>query len=616
MKRNSFSINNKENKELYGGEEIDFLIDTYSNLKESSNNSDKSSDNNMVYIPRNINVNTNHDNKNEQMVYKRMNRKEQYIKSLEQKIKQQENQIAKLIDYKNLCESTIKQLNPLISLPLKGSDISDNDKSKDSDIHSNYINESYIINNNKKKGRPKKLNLSFNENYMYPNISKKNKFFKNRAKSVIGVPSVTSFENLENDKYEKLYSKYIKVLTDFKNLSNNSVSNNEYTRLKTQLNELKNKNNNLLRQIENEKNKSNDEFQENETIKNLKEQAKTFREELVLSQAMVNSLRAEIEQYNKNNPNKYNKDKMNQNFGGIDSYVSYNYNNHRKVNQKLKEENDSLKCSLKNNSLLLKKVLEENNRLRDNEQIQNSKIDNNLKDKLTKYEDKFDYFNDYINNIKNQINILFNDLKSIIYNLETSNMANIFSHNFINRLCNLRKDFQKLKKIDRFNLDSSDDEECLKQYMNLVKLLLNGLEEMKKNLNLKNNNNNKHLSRNTNCINNNLKLMDNINKYLKDILVIIKNKINENGVKQLIADALNIVEELSNLYKNRKNTDFNDVNEQINEKEKELEYIKRLLLNQKPNDKNSQLTYSMNSSSPRIPMNIKKNNSGYYFEYQ
>ena len=152
--------------------------------------------------------------------------------------------------------------------------------------------------------------------------------------------------------------------------------------------------------------------------------------------------------------------------------------------------------------------------------------------------------------------------------------------------------------------------------MNLVKLLLNGLEEMKlqKSNNLINDLNNYYIKRNDNIYHDNL--IDNTQKHLKEILEILKNNINENGTKQLISDALNIIDELSNLYKIRnKNGEkgFNNVNGQIMEKEKELEYIKKLLLNQNTSNKNKQLTYTMNYFSPRLE---SKNKNGYYFMYE
>ena len=192
-------------------------------------------------------------------------------------------------------------------------------------------------------------------------------------------------------------------------------------------------------------------------------------------------------------------------------------------------------------------------------------------------------------------------------------MTKKFSKNYINKLLKLKNEILKLKSIDRFNLDSNDDEECLKQYKNLVQLLLNGLEEIKLNNNNNNFNNNNTNTKYINRIDSNYNnLIDNTRKYLKEILEILKNNSNENGVKQLLEDALNIVDELSNLYKLRNKNEFNNINEKIMEKEKELEYIKKLLLNQNKIVKNKQLTYSMNYYSPRIE---SRNKNGYYFVY-
>ena len=178
----------------------------------------------------------------------------------------------------------------------------------------------------------------------------------------------------------------------------------------------------MLKQLKSAKTQQNNNNEEKEMIKNLKEQVKTFREQLVLSQAMVNSLRSEIEQYKKsgndsdnyNNDVKYNNIQSNNlrnNLPNINDYIN---------NNSLKDENENLKTSLKNNNILLSKVLEENNRLREkhygNENInikdnQNNQYEIiNLKNTLNQYENKLDYFNDYINNVKNKIEKLLNDM--------------------------------------------------------------------------------------------------------------------------------------------------------------------------------------------------------------
>ena len=606
MKRDSFTLNENEDtdkqEDLYG-EDSDYFIDTISYLKESINNTDKSSEriNNQHNLP--FNKNGNKKINVEKMIYKNMNSKDKYIKSLEQKIYQQEETISKLIDYKNLCEEIIKEMNPSISFPLQ----------KDNNFNINSYNDKNFVNSkNKNKNNSKKLNLSFNQNYI--NNSKKNIKVNslsklNRANSE---REQNNISGSETDKYDKLYLKYIKIINDFKNLSNNSVSTNEYTRLKTQFNELKNKNNNLIKQIQNSKKSLNNE--ENEIIKNLKEQVETFREELVLSQAMVNSLRTELEQYNKNNPNfdlNYNDIENNENKNNM-------HNKNYKDNNALKEENENLKLSLKNNNILLSKILEENNRLKENN-YENKNINDNLdnqneimsenifylKNNLNQYENKFDYFNDYINNIKNRIDMIFNDIKNLINNFECPDKNKIVSEDFLNKLKDLKNDIQKIKNIDRFNLDSEDDEECLKIYMKLVKLLLNELE------------NKKTIIFNNDYQNNTYNTYDKTKKHLIEILEILKNVINENGLKQLISDALNIINDLRNLYKIRNNNSLNgnnDINEKILELEKELEYIKKLILNHKKAFKNKKKTYIMNYNSPNLIAN--KNRNGYYFQYE
>ena len=599
MKRNPFPL--KENEDidessyLYG-EDSNFFIDTISYLKESLNNTDKSSEliNNMN-SQNNLPFNKNGNKKInlEKMIYKNMNSKDKYIKSLEQKIYQQEETISKLIDYKNLCEDIIKDMNPSISFPLQ--------KEINYNIN-NYNDKSFINRKNKNKKNIKKLNLSFNQNYFNDTkkINKLNSLSKlNRANSE---REQNNLSGSETDKYDKLYLKYIKIINDFKNLSNNSVSTNEYTRLKTQFNELKNKNNNLIKQIQNSKKTLN--IKENVIIKNLKEQLNTFREELVLSQAMVNSLRTELEHYNKNNQN------IDLNYCDNENRKTI-YNNYTD-NNLLKEENENLKLSLKNNNILLSKILEENNKLKENKSI-NDNLDNQneimnenifyLKNKLNQYENKFDYFNDYINSIKKKIDMIFNDINNNINNLESPEGNKKFSEDFLNKLNGIKNNIKNIKNIDRFNLDSEDDEECLKLYMKLVKLLLKELE------------NSKTFKINNDGYQKNIFYIT--KNHLLEILEILKNVINENGIKQLISDTLDIIDNLGNLYKIKNNNSLNgnnNINKEILELEKELEYIKTLLLNHKKIGKNKNKTYFMNYNSPNLIANKIRN--GYYFQYE
>ena len=647
MLNNSSHNSQNEKEESNEEEEVDYYINTISNSKESLNNSETSEKTDDI---ENMSV------KNQNNNYS----KDKYIKSLEQKIKEQKKQIAKLISFKNKYEEKIKQINPLTSF-------SNKEKNK-----YNNLNNDINFNNRSNSNRH---NMSFNPSKIKVLKKERIPLRLNKANSELDIMRYIS--SSDEDKYDKLYSKYLKIINDYKNLSNNSVSTNEYSRLKSQYNDLKNKNNNLLKEIQNERIKR-DGIGESKIIKDLKEQVETFRKELVLSQALVNSLRAELDQMNKirendkeigpdyikdmNNINDNVNDNTNDNIKYVDTddnrKINFKYNNDQNDsgdeilynnNDILKKENEDLKLSLKNKNLLLSKVLEENNRLKEknlNNQNRNNinnmnKMNdfedeiNDLKNKLNQYEDKFDYFNDYINNIKLQIKNIFNDLLSIIYKYDSPYINKKYADEFKNKLKDLRNKIENIKGIDRFNLDSTDDEKCLQTYMNLVKILLNELENKQKINNIANNNIIK--MRNDNQNNRN----DLTIRQLTELIEVIKKIINDNGTKQLISDAVNIINNLSNLYKFRNSNDpvENGKNDKkIRELENELEYIKKLLINQKNNNKNNNLTYEMNYNNSndigsKLDNELEKNRdnnydtienklengkfkeNGYYFDY-
>ena len=647
MLNNSSHNSQNEKEESNEEEEVDYYINTISNSKESLNNSETSEKTDDI---ENMSV------KNQKNNYS----KDKYIKSLEQKIKEQKKQIAKLIAFKNKYEEKIKHINPLTSF-------SNKEKNK-----YNNLNNDISFNNRSNSNRH---NMSFNPSKIKVLKKERIPLRLNKANSELDIMRYIS--SSDEDKYDKLYSKYLKIINDYKNLSNNSVSTNEYSRLKSQYNDLKNKNNNLLKEIQYERIKR-DGIGESKIIKDLKEQVETFRKELVLSQALVNSLRAELGQMNKirendkeigpdyiNNMNNINdnvNDNTNDNIKYVDTddnrKINFKYNNDQNDsgdeilynnNDILKKENEDLKLSLKNKNLLLSKVLEENNRLKEknlNNQNRNNinnmnKMNdfedeiNDLKNKLNQYEDKFDYFNDYINNIKLQIKNIFNDLLSIIYKYDSPYINKKYADEFKNKLKDLRNKIENIKGIDRFNLDSTDDEKCLQTYMNLVKILLNELENKQKINNIANNNIIK--MRNDNQNNKN----DLTIRQLTELIEVIKKIINDNGTKQLISDAVNIINNLSNLYKLRYSNDpvENGKNDKkIRELENELEYIKKLLINQKNNNKNNNLTYEMNYNNSndigsKLDNELEKNRdnnydtienklengkfkeNGYYFDY-
>ena len=598
--------NESDNKESYG-EDVDYFIDTISNLKETFNESEDSSEtsenvNDMELMPVNNKKNSKIND----------NSKDQYIKSLEKKLKKQNAQISKLMSNRN------NQMKPLNSLP--------NENKKKINILNNDINYNNITNSSKQ-------NLSFNPNHIgnLKNL-KKDSTVKRHSKANSEIDIIKYLSTCDDDKYDQLYSKYLKLVNDYKNLSNNSVSTNEYSKLKAQYNNLKNKNNTLLRDIKKERNKKN-ENKESAKIKELKEQVDTFRKELVLSQAMVNSLRAELDQLNKYRINKDNDndydgtDGDNNNIKHSGNRKNLNSNDMEDDISNLKKENEDLKDSLRNNNLLLSKVLEENNRLRDgkfdNQNLNNPNDNkdnrdneiNDLQNNINQYKEKFNYFNEYINNIKNKIQNIFNDLSSTINRLDEPYKNKKYSDAFYNKLKEIKNEMQTIKGIDKYKLDSKDDEKCLQLYMNLVKSLVNELDNQQ-NINDNINKNIDNLIRDKNQILNQNNSSDKTKNQLIDFIETLKKLFNDNGTKQLISDALNIINNLSNLYKLKNNNDSisnNNINQEIIDQENELEYIKKLLLNQR-NNSSTNLTYEMHYNGQKVE-NGNMNKNEYYFQY-
>ena len=473
-------------------------------------------------------------------IYTERNSKDNIINDLQKKINLQQEQISKLLEYKSLYENKIKE----------------NDSS--TEFHLKLEKDEKSLNDLLIGKKPKYKN-------------NRNKTARiNKTKSDMNIHKSTYSQN---DKYNLLYHKYIKLLQDYKELSNNSTyTTTEYTKMKTQYNEIKEQNSLLLKQINKKEN-------ENEKIKELTQQVQTFREELVLSQALVNSLKAELENMSKN---------------------KNNFNTNESV-----FDNEKIKMTLKKNNMLLSNILQENNELRkkannystnNNNDFLNNDLLINLQNNLSAYENKFDYFNDYINNIKNKISIIFNDLKNIVNENEKNE----------NFLKDLKIEINNLNSIDRYNLDSIDDEKCLESYMNLVKFLLN---------NFKNSNDKKIINKQDNIFNktkNQIIDLQNIIKLKEDI-----QKSNKGGLKRLISDALNIIINLSNLYKiqNTKSENRNNINEKIIKMENEFDYIKKIISNYKTKNIGKKLTYTLSYNSQRFNT-INRDSNNIYFKYK
>ena len=201
-----------------------------------------------------------------------------------------------------------------------------------------------------------------------------------------------------------------------------------------------------IEELKNNKDNSNCKIQyilggeeEKEVIKNLKKQVEVFRKDLVLSQAMVNSLKSEIEQSNKDKNNtainiNYCSTNSNSKANNVlDKYLfTFNENTRQSLpiasrshfaqtinnNESININNpQSLVNSLKNKDNLLAKVLEENNELRKRLKNFDSILPeyNVMSDKkeemklktFKKFEENFKYFNEYIKRMKVNIQKIY-----------------------------------------------------------------------------------------------------------------------------------------------------------------------------------------------------------------
>ena len=462
-------INNLPQQQNLYEEEINYNIDSAKN-KESQSSSNKKKpvsapvDLNNYYNNYNEDIfdnNNNNDDKNDQ---------QNYIKKLEAKIRDQSKIINNLLEYKNLCEKRIKQLNPNENLPLT------------------------------KKS-------------LYPQNEKNN--------------TSSNFYRKEKN-FDDLYSKCLKLSNDIKYLNNNNISQAEVNKIKKKYNDLKKEYRNLYGKIKQQNDiiqeqkdeieslktensnisKLKDENEENneEIIQNLKTQVETFRKNLVLSQAMVNSLKSEIEQMSteKNvetgvgSGNK-NRDNKNYSNGQIRNTNNNEYENNNNDFNNRSNRNNNNDSNYKDK--LLANLLEENNKLRnqvkniENNNANNSNLindnnqNNNNNNNQSLFENKFMFFNDYITRIKKNLQAIFYDILPNIFN-KYLNGNQLISEKFKKEILNLKNIYNTINAIEPFNLDVTDDEKLLMVYNQLFKLIN---EEFEKILNLKDLNNNNEL---------------------------------------------------------------------------------------------------------------------------
>jgi hypothetical protein len=296
---------------------------------------------------------------------------------------------------------------------------------------------------------------------------------------------------------------------------------------------------------------------------------------------MVNNLKSEIEILNRNKPNRslFNIRNIN-----IEDELNINKNE----NLDLFNENNYLKKSLSEKNKLISNLLEENYKLNHilnsiginsndiskiNQNIsqkteKNISIIKEMKNIISQYENKFEFFNDYINNIKKEINTLYQDLNQIINDnkfMETNNnnqKLSILSNDFYQSMNHIKNEIKDIN-IDFYNLDYTNDVKCIDNYKILFKIFIDELNKLIL------------INKNFDFIN------EKENKSINELLSLCKNLISNNNFQESLNDILKINNNINQLYKQKILNDHNknmDIDTLISNQEKEIENKKKILL--------------------------------------
>jgi len=408
--------------------------------------------------------------------------KDSLIEQLQLKIEEQEKIIYELNNYKYLCEKRIRQLNPNEIFPI--------------------TNNSLYNYNNKMESHNKENNL-YNQN-----LNKK--------------------YELLNEKFEKLLNDYNEIINNNQDISSNTINggnnSDKYKMLKEKYKKIKSENKKIIELLKEEtkacemqkniidilKKAIDNDICKNNNLKNyitvdnivdftqLKMEAEQYRKELVLSQALVNSLKSEIEQINKEKEAK-NFDLLNkQNLNPDMEVNNYNLNdNNRNEEQNLiMSENISLKSNLNSQAQLIKELMDENQNLkklvdeatiklndcisnRNENNLNNEKLNIELNSKtneIKQYENKFIYFNEYIGTVKS---IFMNFQECLpkfigIYNkLANEDLNSLISNSFSQSIIKLNNRINQLNKLEKFNLETRIESDLTNIIMELLQILNN-----------------------------------------------------------------------------------------------------------------------------------------------
>ena len=557
------------------------------------------------------------------------------------------------------------------------------------------------FNTNYYTNRDTKNSNILNTNSSNRNIKLNSNDLKNYEKTIELNSRNNYCENNYKDKYNNLYNKYIKLFNDFKKINNNTNNifevnklKNKIYKLETEYDNMKEKfqkekdiNEELILKINNLQKKYNEDINGKENVEQLKMQNDVFRKDLVLSQALINSLKSEIEILNKNqieekkrsnsytkirnnnssdncsfsyNNKKYNNNlKNNINDNNIFKTLNDNNDNYNNNNNKtlLIDENNFLKQTLYSKNLLISNILEENNKLNNllkynsisndpnnnltiindsDKKTNNStipqKIDNDMekmRKNLSQYENKFIYFNDYITNLKKEINKLYQSVIQTINNFLTENNKNnkkddknnnkeFLLETFYKEIENIKEQLNGVN-IDFYDLDYSKDIKFIDLYMQFNKIIFQEI------------NNILLMYKNNNFIN-----KKELNSII-DLFELSKALMKDESLKNTLTDILNITLNINKLYKqkyfNFKNNNYlyeenNNLDRILINQEKELEKIKKYLfdinsnsrktyyiINNYNNSNNlsgfSNKTYNKNGNIPNLN-DYKPNNTDNY----
>ena len=588
--------------------------------------------------------------------------------------------IDELIKIKNLCEKTLNDLqnHKKNNLPYSykhkfNKSFSDKNRNKNDKISNSY--------------KSKESNSYVSENLSnFNDIENINNNINNNNKKNLSI-NIDNFKN-KNNKEKKInkvndptLSRYFKLIKE----GNNST--NDFTKLKKKYLDLKNMHDFTLSKLEKEKNKNNKQKEEIELlknsiklnsinylnnnnifnndekskmIKNLKDQNETYRKELVLSQAMINSLRSEIEDNNKthikkkfkpmkikgiepnniNNNQNINKDIIDNNrylfnYPHINNDIN-DENNNIYNNQNIDEPNinnfeynklinkiEELNYALNKKNEILNSILIENNKLRNELKLnKNNSYQRNSSKKLNRSISMPDIsMNEFRDKIKYMFDLLYQDSLSLISKYEQyknntiSDYNNlILSEQFFNELQKLKDKLYINKDFEKFNINSNH----IRNYMELAKLITNEFDKLLLYVNdlnqqkifnkFENDNKNLHINKIYDKIN---LIFDKERNNLVDLCLLSTQYISGKP-RELILEGLNLIKSLGNLYEEKsmlnedqkENIDRNKV--LINRQEEQLEKVKKEL---NINDNNKYEDYYFNYNANNNDINGNNNNN-------